>query len=61
MTIKYAIAVDGLTYNHGTNDLPSLSDISLHLPPGSRTIIVGANGGMYFTAFLLVKGTHLSP
>ena len=43
---EYAIAVHDLTYSHGTNGIPSLSDISLHLPPGSRTILVGANGGV---------------
>ena len=46
-----AIAVHGLTYYHdGTSDAPSLSDISLQLPSGSRTVIVGANGGMCFAA-----------
>jgi len=45
------IAIHGLTYSHDTSDQPSLSDISLQLPSGSRTIIVGANGGMCSSAF----------
>lgn len=49
-TVKYAIAVHGLSYYHGANNVPSLSDISLQLPLGSRTIIVGANGGVCFVA-----------
>ena len=45
-----AIAAHDLTYYHGENNAPSLSNISLQLPSGSRTVIVGANGGMCFAA-----------
>ena len=42
------IAVDGLTYAYSAKS-PShvLSDINLRLPEGSRTVLVGANGGLY--------------
>ena len=39
-----AIHVDRLTFAHH-NQEPALEDVALHLPPGSRTILVGANGG----------------
>lgn len=39
------ISVEGLSYYHDPTLLPSLQDVSLHLPPGSRTLLVGANGG----------------
>jgi CCR4-NOT complex subunit CAF16 len=38
------ISVDRLTFAH-PNQPPALDNVALHLPPGSRTIIVGANGG----------------
>jgi hypothetical protein len=40
-----AVSVSNLTYSHTTADPPSLLDINIHLPRGSRTILVGANGG----------------
>ncbi|KAF8231910.1 hypothetical protein L208DRAFT_39103 [Tricholoma matsutake] len=40
-----AVSVSNLTYSHSTAAQPSLLDINLHLPQGSRTILVGANGG----------------
>lgn len=42
-----AISVSNLTYSHTPTAPPALRDISLHLPPGSRTIICGANGGWW--------------
>lgn len=44
-TQAYEISVDKLTYAHAQETEPSLSDVNLHLPKGSRTILVGANGG----------------
>ncbi|KAG6850045.1 hypothetical protein H0H93_002054 [Arthromyces matolae] len=38
------ISVSNLTYCHQTDNEPSLLDVALNLPRGSRTIIVGANG-----------------
>jgi len=55
----YAIAVDKLTYHHGTSNQPSLSNISLHLPQGSRTIIVGANGAGKSTLLQILAGKRL--
>lgn len=40
-----AVSVSSLTYSHNPPSPPALLDIDLHLPRGSRTIIVGANGG----------------
>ncbi|KIJ20081.1 hypothetical protein PAXINDRAFT_166234 [Paxillus involutus ATCC 200175] len=57
--VTYTIAVDGLTYHHDSNSSPSLSDISLHLPPGSRTIIVGANGAGKSTLLHILAGKRL--
>jgi ABC-type bacteriocin/lantibiotic exporter with double-glycine peptidase domain len=39
------ISVRQLTYSHTPDTPPSLRNISIHLPPGSRTILCGANGG----------------
>ncbi|KAG6884710.1 hypothetical protein C0993_008778 [Termitomyces sp. T159_Od127] len=41
-----AISVSHLTYRHQPGTDLSLHDVALSLPRGSRTIIVGANGGM---------------
>ncbi|KAF9222029.1 P-loop containing nucleoside triphosphate hydrolase protein [Gyrodon lividus] len=57
--VNYTIAVDGLTYCHDPNSSPSLSNISLHLPPGSRTIIVGANGAGKSTLLQILAGKRL--
>lgn len=42
---NYEISIGGLTYKHSPIDSPSLSNVSMKLPKGSRTILVGANGG----------------
>lgn len=42
-----AITVERLTYRHVPNAPPSLDNITFHLRPGSRTILVGANGGKW--------------
>jgi ABC-type multidrug transport system fused ATPase/permease subunit len=39
------ISVKELTYSHTPNSPPSLQNVSIYLPPGSRTILCGANGG----------------
>ena len=44
-TIPYEISIDHLTYTHREGDSPSLSNVTIHLPKGPRTILVGANGG----------------
>lgn len=49
-----AISVDGLTYQHKV--VPgtplALKDLSLHLAKGSRTLLVGANGGTHQDSML---------
>jgi hypothetical protein len=43
-----AIEVKGLTYKHNSysdKTPPALVDLSLSLPKGSRTLLIGANGG----------------
>ncbi|KAG8218842.1 P-loop containing nucleoside triphosphate hydrolase protein [Butyriboletus roseoflavus] len=54
-----AIAVHGLSYFHGTNNVSSLSNISLQLPPGSRTILIGANGAGKSTLLQILAGKRL--
>lgn len=39
------IAIDNLTFQHNSAFEPALKEINLFLPKGSRTILVGANGG----------------
>ncbi len=51
-----AISVNSLTYAHNSFSEPSLVDVRLHLPKGSRTILIGANGGSY-TLILLWYNT----
>ena len=41
-----AISVSSLTFAHTPLAPPSLQNIDIHLPHGSRTIICGANGGV---------------
>jgi len=54
-----AIAVSNLTYSHTPTAPPALKDISLHLPPGSRTIICGANGAGKSTLLQILAGRRL--
>lgn len=49
------IYVNNLTFSHNPLNAslePSLIDINLLLPKGSRTILVGANGGALAFTFL---------
>ena len=41
------ISAQNLTYKHTPDVEPSLVDISFQLPKGSRTILIGANGGTF--------------
>ncbi len=45
------IAVNALTYSYTSQSDPILKDIALSLPQGSRTILVGANGGSHRILF----------
>ena len=54
--VQYEIDVERLTYNHTHSAPPSLSNVFIKLPKGSRTILVGANGGEL--GFLLFQRAH---
>ena len=41
------IFVQNLTYFHDPSGLPTLSNINISLPKGSRTLLIGANGGVH--------------
>ena len=41
-----AVSVANLTYHHNPLSPPSLVDVNFSLPTGSRTILIGANGGL---------------
>lgn len=40
-----AIDVEHLTFAHKSDSAPVLIDLNLQLPRGSRTLLIGANGG----------------
>lgn len=43
-----AIRVQNLTYFHGIRSQePSLKNVNISLQPGTRTLLVGANGGQH--------------
>lgn len=42
------ITVQNLTYHHDPSGPASLNDINIDLPKGSRTLLIGANGGVDF-------------
>ncbi|RDB22708.1 putative ABC transporter ATP-binding protein C20G4.01 [Hypsizygus marmoreus] len=54
-----AIAVSNLTYRHRPDSPPALIDIDLHLPRGSRAIVVGANGAGKSTLLQILAGKRL--
>ncbi|EIN10756.1 P-loop containing nucleoside triphosphate hydrolase protein [Punctularia strigosozonata HHB-11173 SS5] len=53
-----AVHVDHLTFAH-TNTPPALENVNIHLPPGSRTILVGANGAGKSTLLQILAGKRL--
>jgi len=56
---KNEISVVRLTYSHKTDITPSLDDVTLQLPKGSRTILVGANGAGKSTLLQILAGKRL--
>lgn len=44
---QLAVDVEHLTFAHQPGAAASLIDLSLKLPPGSRTLLIGANGGVH--------------
>ncbi|KDQ64477.1 hypothetical protein JAAARDRAFT_201810 [Jaapia argillacea MUCL 33604] len=53
------VSVTKLTFSHGPGVAPSLVDISLNLPTGSRTILIGANGAGKSTLLQILAGKRL--
>ncbi|OCH94535.1 P-loop containing nucleoside triphosphate hydrolase protein [Obba rivulosa] len=56
---EYEINVKNLTFSHSPDSPPSLDNISLALPKGSRTILVGANGAGKSTLLQILAGKRL--
>ncbi|KAG9124269.1 CCR4-NOT regulatory complex component [Ceratobasidium sp. 392] len=56
-----AIDVKGLSYAHTTHENihPALLDLSLSLPKGSRTLLIGANGAGKSTLLQILAGRRL--
>lgn len=46
MSSDDAIFVNSLTYYHSLGVEPALKDVDLRLRKGSRTLLIGANGGL---------------
>ena len=57
---KPDIRVQNLSYKFPDGSL-GLRDINLSLPPGSRTLLIGANGAGKTTLLRLLSGKRLSP
>ncbi|RPD67364.1 P-loop containing nucleoside triphosphate hydrolase protein [Lentinus tigrinus ALCF2SS1-7] len=55
----YEISIENLTYSHIPGAPPSLANINIHLPKGSRTILVGANGAGKSTLLQILAGKRL--
>lgn len=47
MSTEFAIDITGLNFEFPHATTPSLIDVDLHLPKGSRCILIGANGGKH--------------
>jgi CCR4-NOT complex subunit CAF16 len=48
MADRAEIFVRNLTYSHSPSTPAVLKDINITLPKGSRTLLIGANGGVDF-------------
>jgi len=53
------VFVQNLTYSHDRSAPPSLSDINISLPKGSRTLLIGANGAGKSTLLQILAGKRL--
>ncbi|KAH8105031.1 P-loop containing nucleoside triphosphate hydrolase protein [Phellopilus nigrolimitatus] len=58
---QLAIDVAHLSFAHSPDAEPSLVDLNLALPPGSRTLLVGANGAGKSTLLQILAGKRLTP
>ncbi|KAF8913875.1 P-loop containing nucleoside triphosphate hydrolase protein [Gymnopilus junonius] len=59
MSALPAISAAHLTYSYNSFSPPSLVDVNLSLPPGSRTILIGANGAGKSTLLQILAGKKL--
>lgn len=59
-SITDVISVSSLTYSHSLGLLPSLQDVSLCLPKGSRTLLIGANGAGKSTLLQILAGKRMT-
>ncbi|KAF8974754.1 P-loop containing nucleoside triphosphate hydrolase protein [Flammula alnicola] len=53
------ISVSNLTFSYNAFSPPSLVNVNIDLPPGSRTILIGANGAGKSTLLQLLAGKKL--
>ncbi|KAI0248665.1 P-loop containing nucleoside triphosphate hydrolase protein [Lactifluus subvellereus] len=53
------VFVQNLTYSYGPSAPPTLSDINISLPKGSRTLLIGANGAGKSTLLQILAGKRL--
>ncbi|KAF2759175.1 ABC transporter domain-containing protein [Pseudovirgaria hyperparasitica] len=58
--IAPSISVTGLSYKFPDGST-GLSDVSVQLPPGSRTVLIGANGAGKTTLLRLLSGKRMAP
>ncbi|KAH9939237.1 P-loop containing nucleoside triphosphate hydrolase protein [Epithele typhae] len=56
---QWEISIESLTYSHAAGALPSLSNVTIQLPKGSRTLLVGANGAGKSTLLQILAGKRL--
>lgn len=59
--VEPTIDVAHLTFSHQTGADPVLKDLNFSLPPGSRTLLIGANGAGKSTLLQLLAGKRLLP
>ena len=57
---SFAVVVKDLTFRYAKK-APSLKGVSLSLPLGSRTLLVGDNGAGKSTLLKILSGSHLTP
>lgn len=55
-----AVHVNAMTFSYGKK-APTLKDVNLNLPKGSRTLLVGDNGAGKSTLLRILSGRHLTP
>jgi ABC-type uncharacterized transport system ATPase subunit len=54
-----AVSISSLSYSHSPGAPAALSNLSLELPKGSRTLLVGANGSGKTTLLSILAGKRM--